>query len=1815
VLQSQRSVAIIGLSCRVPGAESPGQFWENLRQSVDSIHRFTDDELLAAGVPPPLLNDPGYVKAAPVLTDYDAFDAPLFRYSAREASLMDPQQRLFLETCWATLEDAGYDPLRYAGRVGVFAGGGGNVSSYLFAEAAQFRPHLGATASVTHLGNDKDFLATRVSYKLNLRGPAVAVQTACSTSLVAVHLACQSILLGESDMALAGGVSVRVPHISGYLAREGDVTSPEGICRPFGAGANGTVFGSGVGAVLLKSLERAEADGDHIYAVVRGSAINNDGGDKLSYTASSVAGQVACMQAALAAASVDPATIDYVEGHGAATLLGDPLEIEALNRAYGQRPTGRCAVGSVKGNIGHLEAAAGIIGLIKAALSLEHGAIPASLHCQTPNPRIHFAGGPFQAADRVSNWPRGNRPRRAAVNSLGVGGTNAHVILEEAPARASSRDSDEGCLLVLSAQNRAALNELVARYADFLENTNGPCWLDICYTAYTGRTRQPHRLAVVAVNPTDAARQLRAFAGDASQSLVWYGIADGSDKAQASIRPPTTFGGEVHPRWTHAAECFVSGVELDWPEIDLGAGGRRRVSLPTYPFARKKYWVQEPPPAAPAVPASGGLLGARRVSPRSQEVSYESSLTLDDIAFVRDHRIYDQIVVPGAAYLSLAFTAAGDATSIRQVEFIRPWILEERTPYRLQLVFDPKSDEQRFSVFSCEHASQDDGGWQERVQGHVASARPDPQACAVPQLPGRAADGDGQELYDRFARLGLDLGPAFRAVGRFWRGTGELWAEIVAPQSIAPELDRYWMHPAVLDGCFQLVVGSLASSGDAPSALFLPLSVEAIERHRRPGRQLMCHVRLHEPSAADASVVTADLVLFDSQGVLAEFRGFTAKRAERFTFLRAARADLDEWLHVLNWKSSEAPTTSSQPGSWLVVADQANLAAEVCTKLSGDTCVTLATPGTTSGELAPGRFELPFHDRHAWRELLLQLRPQLTGILWLASLDDVGDESAVEPALVPLLALAQALGDLADTARVRLCVATRGAENVDSSALPLNLSVAALRGVLRVLPHELPAVQVSCVDLDPRGSHRDAEVLAAELRGGDGESSVAYRGSRRYVARLQSWASATRTAPLAQPPGESELVIKRRGSLDQLCLAPLSPRPLGPGDVRLHVDSAGMNFRDVLNALGLYPGEAGKLGMECAGRVVEVGPEVADLQVGDEVVALAQGSMATTVVTPAALVCRRPKNLTPAEAAACPVVFATAAFALQRLARLERGGRVLVHGAAGGVGWAVMQLARQAGAEVFATASRDKWAYLRSLGIEHVYDSRSLAFAENVLADTAGHGVDLVVNSLAGEFIPASLSTLAAGGSFVEIGKQGIWSAEQVRARRPDVAYHVFALDQLMHNSPVEVGRVLQGICRDLESGVLQPPPLASYPLTSAAAAFRRMQQGQHVGKLVIGMHFDGQQPVRADATYLVVGGLGGLGATVVRWLCDRGARSIAIVGRRTADAAIEAQLTRLRAGGISVRYFAADVADESQLARVLDDCQRTLPPLAGVFQLAGTLDDGLIARQSGPRMQRVFDPKIRGTWHLHRLTRHMPLDYFVVFSSCVAWLGWAGQAAYAAANAWLEGLILERRRQGLPGVSIAWGPWEQAGMAGRLSDAQRQRWLERGFQFIEPARGAALLGRVLETGAPALGVFRVDWDAYCRQAPASSLLRDLECRAATDTANRTANDVAKQPRSEIPQPLAGASPERLRASLEGFVHEQLRSVLGVPADQALDHRARLPELGLDSLLAVELLHRLRTGLAPSLNVPSSLLFEHPTLAQVTDFLMKSCEPVASGSP
>jgi phthiocerol/phenolphthiocerol synthesis type-I polyketide synthase E len=433
-------IAIIGMSGRFPGAGDIETFWQHLHDGVESIAVFADDEVEHSTIEPELAKHPDHVKAAGVLDNADQFDAAFFGYTPREAEIMDPQFRLFCECAWEALERAGYNPETPDAAIGVYAGAG--RSAYLLNNLYTNRELLQESGGIyqTIISNTSDQLTTTVSYKLNLKGPSVGVQTSCSTSLVAVHLACQSLLIGDCDMALAGGVSITFPQKAGYLYQQGGILSPDGHCRAFDAQAQGTVTGYGLGVVVLKRLDRALEDGDQIYAVIKGTAINNDGAAKAGYTAPSIEGQARVIQAAHTIAEIDPATISYVEAHGTGTALGDPIEVAALTEAFRVHTDRRgfCALGSVKTNIGHLDAAAGVTGLIKTALALHHGVLPPSLHYTQPNPKIDFDSSPFYVNDQRKAWPQDGQPRRAGVSSFGIGGTNAHAILEAAPATSDS---------------------------------------------------------------------------------------------------------------------------------------------------------------------------------------------------------------------------------------------------------------------------------------------------------------------------------------------------------------------------------------------------------------------------------------------------------------------------------------------------------------------------------------------------------------------------------------------------------------------------------------------------------------------------------------------------------------------------------------------------------------------------------------------------------------------------------------------------------------------------------------------------------------------------------------------------------------------------------------------------------------------------------------------------------------------------------------------------------------------------------------------------------------------------------------------------------------------------------------------------------------------------------------------------------------------------------------------------------------------------------------------------------------------------------
>lgn len=506
-------IAIIGLGGRFPGADDVASFWQNIAAGVCSIRFFTDEELLEAGVPREVLSDPSYVKAGSFIENVDLFDALFFGYSPREATIIDPQQRLFLECAWSVLEDAGYTAEGFPGSIGVFAGTARNT--YLLNNLYP-NPEVIETIDGFQLlmASDKDHLATRTSYKLNLRGPSITVQTSCSTSLVAIHLACQSLLSGECDLALAGGVSVKVPGKKGYFYREGDIFSPDGFCRSFDARARGTVEASGMGIVALRRLSDSLEDRDHIYAIIKGSAINNDGSLKAGYAALSMRSQTAVIGEALSLAGVDPAEISYIEAQGTGTPIGDPIEIAALNQVFtaATDKVGFCAIGSVKTNIGHTDAAAGAIGMIKTTLALKHRSLPPSLHFVEPNPAIDFAHSPFFVNTTLKEWTRNGLPRRAGVSSFGLGGTNVHMVLEEAPVfpdiEAELRSYQ---LLVLSAKTPTALDTASKRLAAYLSNQQEVmCLPDVAWTLQTGRAAFDYRQVLLCQDLQEAARDLQA---------------------------------------------------------------------------------------------------------------------------------------------------------------------------------------------------------------------------------------------------------------------------------------------------------------------------------------------------------------------------------------------------------------------------------------------------------------------------------------------------------------------------------------------------------------------------------------------------------------------------------------------------------------------------------------------------------------------------------------------------------------------------------------------------------------------------------------------------------------------------------------------------------------------------------------------------------------------------------------------------------------------------------------------------------------------------------------------------------------------------------------------------------------------------------------------------------------------------------------------------------------------------------------------------------------------------------------------------------
>jgi NADPH:quinone reductase-like Zn-dependent oxidoreductase len=1041
--------------------------------------------------------------------------------------------------------------------------------------------------------------------------------------------------------------------------------------------------------------------------------------------------------------------------------------------------------------------------------------------------------------------------------------------------------------------------------------------------------------------------------------------------------------------------------------------------------------------------------------------------------------------------------------------------------------------------------------------------------------------------YERLAQLGADFGPGFRSVRRLWRGAGEALVEVEVPAGLL-DAARYHLHPALLDGCLQAAAAVTVEQGTLP----VPVSVEGVRVFRSAGQSAWGHARVEERPGG----LVADIDVLDPGGELvAELRGVTFRPAQAPARVPATAPLLH---HVVWRRSTRRPAPAALHDRWLVVPD------------AGGTGAALARALLAQGAevtLAPAPRDLP--DADAWQALVTGAPEPWAGVVHLAGLDAVVDErtdsgsvqAAALDATASVIGLVQRLGRAG--AASRLWVVTRAAQTTLPDAR-VALAQAPLWGLARTVALEHPELRPTLVDLDPAANADAVAALVDELLGADDERQVALRGQERLVARLAPSPGIDDAAALAPPT--LRLDIPTRGVLEDLAWVAATRGALGPAQIEIRARAVGLNFRDVLNALGMYPGEAGPLGSECVGEIVAVGSEVRDLRVGDLVMCVATGAFASTVVTDAALAVRVPASLTPEAAATVPIAFLTARYALAELARLSPGQRVLIHAGAGGVGMAAIQVARRVGAEIFATAgSPHKRQLLASLGVAHVMDSRSVGFADELMARTGGEGVDVVMNSLSGEFIPKSLGALRPGGCFVELGKRDVWEPARVSAVRPDVRYHVVYLGDSFASEPARIHAMLTALADDLAAGRLEPLPHRVFGAADVAEAFRVMAQARHVGKIVV--RTPGGEapapPIRADASYLVTGGAGALGLHTAEWLHARGARHLVLMGRSPLSSAARERVARLEREGSVVRIVHGDVACAEDVTRALGEIETALPRLRGIVHAAGIVEDAMVPGQTRAGLASVMAPKVAGAWNLHRATAPLELDFFVLYSSMAGVLGSAGQGNYAAANAFLDALAAHRRAQGQRALAIQWGPWSQGGMAAALGEYGRRRWAAQGIRELGAGEALVQLERLLAAGTAATASaapLPIAWERYVAALAggAPPFLRDL-VRAPANGARAT----AVPPRPALLAQLAAAPRARRRHLLLAHVREQAALVLQLPKGHALDPDQGFKELGLDSLMAVELRNRLRVTVGHAL--PTTLAFDHPTAAAVTDFLAR----------
>jgi len=938
----------------------------------------------------------------------------------------------------------------------------------------------------------------------------------------------------------------------------------------------------------------------------------------------------------------------------------------------------------------------------------------------------------------------------------------------------------------------------------------------------------------------------------------------------------------------------------------------------------------------------------------------------------------------------------------------------------------------------------------------------------------------------------------------------------------------------------------------------------------------------------------------------------------------------------------ELPVTAKpeQQGSWLIFADRSLVGQQLAVALKerSETPI-LIEPGDSFKRLDAGFFQIRPDSPEDMQQLLETVSassPACRGIVHLWSLDITPTEettiASLEEAqtlgILSVLHLVQALERVGSSPR--LVLVTRGAQAVGESVKSVTVAQSTLWGLGRVINNEFPNLQCKKVDISPVGSSAEIQSLFAQLWSDEEEDEIALRGEARYVHRLMSVSPADiateKKKALTASSQPFRLEISQPGILDNLTLRTIERPQPGPGEVEIQVCAASLNFKDVMAAMGMLSDEAleggytgRSLGIECAGIITAIGSGVEGFEIGDEAIALAPHSLSSHTTTDARLVVRKPAHISFEEAATIPLVFVTAYYALHELGRIRNGERILIHAAAGGVGLAAIQLAQKAGAEIFATAgSQEKREFLHSLGVYHVMDSRSLAFADEVMELTGGKGVDIVLNSLAGEAIPLSISVLSAYGRFIEIGKQDIYGNSKLGLRpfRNNLSFFAVDVDRMFRDRPDFARELFRELMKYFEEQTLHPLPHRVFPISKVRDAFHYMARALHIGKIVVSLQdpdvvlapaIEEKVTFRSDGTYLITGGLGGFSLAVAQWLVKNGAKHLVLMGRSGATSpAAQSAVKTLESAGANVVVAKADVSQALQVTDVLSDIEQSMPPLRGIIHTALVLDDGVLLQQNQERFQKVMAPKAIGAWNLHAQTLNAPLDFFINFSSFASVVGNPGQGNYVAANAFLDALAHHRRAMGLPALTVNWGMIADVGYVAQ--NAEVGEHLDRiGIKPLLSQQAISVLGKLLLLEAVQTVVVPIDWQRWCQFHSAGELPR-FSHLAGEEAISEEPGSPSNQGDS-LHNVLMAAKPAERQQLLLSRLCEQVARVLGTSAAK-LDNSTPLTNLGLDSLMAVELSNRIKSDM--SLDVPTMKLMRGPSISQLAAELLDQLTPVSS---